>query len=268
MCYSFYDRTPPRRVRRGGFTLVELLVVIGIISMLVAILLPSLRKARLAAQNVVCRSNLRQIHLALAMYAQAEHDYIPANSTGAGNWHYHVGLGGYFGDPQNAVSGVYNPFLGPTWPILRCPSEYPFQANNGWITSEYENWPMQTSYAINFAFSCYQTDVPRKGFSRRPPGCRQSSMAMIMDCPAWNVGWNPASFAWDIDSDDPIFGLNPYYPYRHPGNSANVLYMDGHVDGAASHALGKGPRIFWRVYDRNPDGGPLTTGMYYEVYPY
>ena len=56
-------------MRRRAFTLVELLVVVGIIAVLVALLLPALGKARMGAEGVVCLSNLRQIGVALSEYA-------------------------------------------------------------------------------------------------------------------------------------------------------------------------------------------------------
>src|SRR5258706_1308811 len=57
---------------RRAFTLVELLVVIGIIALLIAILLPSLTKARMQANSVKCESNLRQFGVGARMW-QAEH---------------------------------------------------------------------------------------------------------------------------------------------------------------------------------------------------
>ena len=57
-----------KTVRRCGFSLIELLVVIAVISLLLSILLPSLRKARDVALRVGCASNLRQIGLGMNMY--------------------------------------------------------------------------------------------------------------------------------------------------------------------------------------------------------
>ena len=63
--------SPAGRKRAAGFTLVELLVVIGIIGILIAILIPSLRKANEQAKQVACVSNMRQIGMAMLIYANA-----------------------------------------------------------------------------------------------------------------------------------------------------------------------------------------------------
>jgi prepilin-type N-terminal cleavage/methylation domain-containing protein/prepilin-type processing-associated H-X9-DG protein len=73
-----------RRVIRG-FTLVELLVVIGIIAVLVAILLPALRGARRASQKAVCSANLATIYKAVTLYALANKDFLPF-VPGGGQW--------------------------------------------------------------------------------------------------------------------------------------------------------------------------------------
>jgi len=66
---------PRGRVR--GFTLVELLVVIGIIAILISVLLPALNHARKKAQAVACASNMRQVYMACAMFAQDNKGHLP-----------------------------------------------------------------------------------------------------------------------------------------------------------------------------------------------
>lgn len=80
------DRTPGTRASRRplhGFTLVELLVVIGLIATLLALVLPALVSAREASRTTVCLSNLRQIGMALQSYANDHRGYlVPGDQYG------------------------------------------------------------------------------------------------------------------------------------------------------------------------------------------
>jgi len=65
------------RIRKKAFTLVEVLVVISVVSLLMAIMLPSLGRARGLGRGLLCRSNLRQLAIAAQMYAQTYDEYYP-----------------------------------------------------------------------------------------------------------------------------------------------------------------------------------------------
>ena len=71
-------RSRSNMASRHGFTLVELLVVIGIIAVLISLILPALNKVRSAAKKVKCASNLRQLYFAHALYLSESRDYLPA----------------------------------------------------------------------------------------------------------------------------------------------------------------------------------------------
>jgi prepilin-type N-terminal cleavage/methylation domain-containing protein/prepilin-type processing-associated H-X9-DG protein len=97
-------QTGRQRDTKHGFTLVELLVVIGIIALLISILLPSLNKARAAAQTVTCASNLRQLGMCMLMYENDNKGGLVVEWTAGPMWPYLMKP--YFGKlPSNTSIG-------------------------------------------------------------------------------------------------------------------------------------------------------------------
>jgi prepilin-type N-terminal cleavage/methylation domain-containing protein/prepilin-type processing-associated H-X9-DG protein len=114
-----------------GFTLVELLVVIGIIALLISILLPALSRAREQANKVACLSNLRQLGMAVMQYCGDNKDRFPRPATSGGvdeDWI-------YWQPGRNLDDGRLVPYTGGRFiaKAYRCPSDASFESHlNGY----------------------------------------------------------------------------------------------------------------------------------------
>jgi len=159
-----------RQNRLGAFSLIELLVVIGIIAILLAILLPSLNKARQRAVALECASHLRQIGLAMQMYLNDWRGMTfwrgaDVNIEGM-DWYVYGGRND--GNVFLAQQGLFNRFnprplnkyVGNKIAIFQCPADtfapwtyasaYPAESEFEWVGNSYnfnaDGWPRQTIY--------------------------------------------------------------------------------------------------------------------------
>jgi prepilin-type N-terminal cleavage/methylation domain-containing protein/prepilin-type processing-associated H-X9-DG protein len=111
-----------RKLRRSGFTLVELLVVIGIIAVLIGMLLPALSRAREASRRAECLSNLRQVGVAFRFYALDNRDQVPLGYR-AGNMQFNSMVFSMTSKRFVLFGWLYNAGLMKTPKAFFCPSE-------------------------------------------------------------------------------------------------------------------------------------------------
>ncbi len=222
--------------RVGGFTLVELLVVIGIIALLVSILLPALNKARMQAAMIKCQSNMRQIMLAVNTYVAENKTQLPWCNWGGVNDNSVYGYGWLFARPDRR--GAYIPYYqgtpekavisGVLWQYLKDTRLYHCPLDDAPVrlgTNEL------TSYLMNGAQSGYGR--LGTGTNANIPGLRivqirhPADSVLLWEVTEPGAGSDKKSGApWNDGASQPAEESLSNRHYK----GANVACLDGHIE--------------------------------------
>jgi len=183
------DNRPPKPVRRAilrAFTLVELLVVIGIIGVLLSLLLPSIGRARQQATTVICAAHIRELCRGLINYSAENKGRFPPNFTwNTGQyWYDDVRVGGYLA-PEGMRKG--NVFACPADPESR--RSY---AMNAWTSCKLDGYLLQRVPTPGALWGC-------------PP--RDASRVMLI-LESWSY-IQSESFGWEAPADIGWYGDTP-----------------------------------------------------------
>ena len=200
-----------------AFTLIELLVVITIIAILVGLLFPALGKMREKGQASTCVSNLRQIGMAMLLYANDRNGQLPPYVSGTKLWMQLITEAGYL-KQTTTPSGT----LGWGDQYWACPASSPYTGAIGGYG------PMQT---------LLNNDVSKNVFGQLGPPTlvqivRPSRTWMIGDASLGNIPLQ----RWYTIFPPSTTGAGGWGPttqqpgYRHPGLLANAIMFDGHVE--------------------------------------
>lgn len=198
---------------KKGFTLIELLVVIAIIAILAAILFPVFARAREKARQASCSSNVKQISLAILMYAQDYDEILPRGWTAIS--------GGVCQVNNYPWRLAVMPYV-KNWQLFYCPSAPNLGCQIYGINPNASNRAL--AMITQPASMCLVTEAGR--WSTPVPGDRLDPVSW--GPPAGGAHWQ---VAWPGSAQYEGTGCNPCArrPYVAHNEGLNVGYVDGHV---------------------------------------
>jgi len=210
---------------RGAFTLVELLVVIGVLAVLASVLLPALANARRSAKNATCLNNLRQIGIAAQLY-WLDHDDRAFRWTGDRT---NGGMTYWFGWLEDGEEGLrqFDPTRGELWPYI--------EGRGVDLCPEFDYTSPRYKPKANGASYGYGYNILLSARRSRPPVrvdklARGSQTVVFADAAQVNDFQPPA--APDNPLVEEFYYLSPYEDtthFRHRGR-ANAVFADGHAE--------------------------------------
>jgi prepilin-type N-terminal cleavage/methylation domain-containing protein len=218
----------PAPSRPSGFTLVELLVVIGIIALLLSVLMPALSRAREQANRVKCANNLKQLLNALYMYSTENKQFLPYGNPGtsqAPGWMYDpTKLSGPPRRQEDVQYGTFHKYLNGSYGTWHCPNDV-----EPYVVSSYP--------ASIFPLSSYTINVVIVQFSLP----NTPSMRMTKFRPDSILFWEPqesgpgaAAYVWDDGTSaadqSPLTTRHGPTKAREKDRSSAVGIIDGHVE--------------------------------------
>ena len=234
------------RNRKAGFTLVELLVVIGIIAVLISILLPALARAREAAKAIVCASNLKQLGTALAMYVNDNNQYTPrfeysTGPDGSSDFQWSRAIKRYVAsNMQNLVSSTSSEEEKAT--VYFCPSA---QTNRGRFVN-WGVWPISYMPNSNVMWSNYWSDNSTHlkyatiKFKSRQIALAETWMGTSV---GWDLmeGWESNNSIWTGEyrlRGLPVGSRGVVLPWHAGKHQSNMLMADWHVETSVDGGTG------------------------------
>jgi prepilin-type N-terminal cleavage/methylation domain-containing protein len=228
------------RSRTRGFTLVELLVVIGIISVLIGILLPVVTKARAAANKAACLSNIRQVGMGVLMYCDRNHGWFPtcaAPANGVSDIQYPDDWL-YWQKSRNLDDSPIAKCLGTKGEafknLLRCPADW-FDGRLPYPASSATEGPYMYSYSMNDALGRNLKGplmARTKIYWWRAPE-RKIMISEDREIPYRSAVWSYAGSVAGRHGTEPFLGNVPGDPNlargARVGKAASAVFVDGHA---------------------------------------